>query len=492
MASEFDPSPDDLRGQAARATGITVLAQVATVVIQLIGITVLARFLAPSDFGLFAMIAIFTNLLSVLNTGGLSVATIHQPNITQTQVSNLFWLNVGFGAVITLLMLSISPVIASIYGDPRLLPMAAAMSLVFFVSGIAVQADALLRRRMLFRRRAIVNLSSLCVGTLVSVLAALAGAGYWALVLGPLTSAMARTTLVWLLSGWRPSFYRRGGGVRSMVGLGMQVTGADILGLISTNAVPFVLGVIAGPATLGLYNRSNALIAIPATQVIPPIAAVAQPALARLNSDQAAFRDAILSLLGKIALATSFTTAALFATTEWFVLVLLGPGWDEAVPYMRLLSLFILVLPLASIMAVAMTARGEGRLLLKSRVVTVVSVALAIGAGSPWGPIGIVTAVAVSGLLLRMPVFIWFAARALPVSQNDIYRTICPALLVAVLTTLLAFAVRKSLGDVSALPGLVVTVSLAAVFFIAASALSRSMRGHLVGSYRLGLAAIGR
>lgn len=483
----FDPSPHDLRGQATRGLVFTVGAQVAKAALQLTSITILSRLLTPSDFGLFAMVAVFVNLIAVVKAGGLSVATIHASAITHQQVSNLFWINAALGLALALTTLVSAPAIAWIYDDPRLVPIAATMSIVFVLSGFVVQGEALVRRRMMFRKLALLDVVSRAGGVGLAIAAGFAGAGYWALVIGQVASEFLRAVMVQIVAGWRPGLYRRGAGVRQMVGLGVQVTGANVVGFIATNSVPFAIGLVAGPVSLGLYNRANAVTSIPSSQLVPPLMSVAQPAFARLGETPEALRAGILSVLGKLALGASFATAALFATADWTTALLLGPEWGAAVPYMRFLALFVLVEPLAALLATAMMAHGAGGLLLKSKIVTLIAIVAALAGGFWWGPIGIVAAVAGSGLVVRMPIFIAFAARALPVNMADIYRAILPPLAMSALMGGTIALLRLLVPDLSPLEGLSLTLPAGAVVFVILGMLYAPTRLHLNASFRLAL-----
>lgn len=462
----FDPPADRLSEQAIRGATFTMSAQIVRAALQLGAIAILSRLLAPEDFGLFAMVAVFTNLIAIVQSGGLSVATVQAPRISHEQVSNLFWLNLGLGACFALVTIAAAPLVGWIYGDPRLVPLAVAMALPFLIGGYSVQATAILQRRLMFRSLAVIGIVSATFGIVFAICAALLGAGYWSLAAQQIGTALGHAILVQIVSHWRPAFFRRGAGITGMVGFGAQITVANVIGFAAANSVPFVIGLIGGPTALGLYNRANAVNTIPSSQLVSPLTAVAQPTFARLALDSYAFENAILSLVGKVALITTFVSGVIFVTADWITSILLGPGWSEAVPFLRLLCIFVFVEPLASLLATAMIASGAGGLILKSKIVTLVLIFVALGAGAPFGAIGVVAMVSVSGLLVRMPIFILFAARALPVSQVDVWRAILLPLSAAIVSIGAGFLVRSGLGHVGVVYGLFATMSAMCAAFM--------------------------
>src|SRR5436190_21053818 len=139
-----------LKGRTVSSGVVTMLAQVAQFGLNLLSIMVLARLLSPPDFGLVAMVATVMGFLRIFNEAGLSTATVQRDGITHAQVSNLFWMNVAVGGLMSLIVAACSPLIAWFYREPRLVSITLALSITFLLSGSAVQHWALLTRQMRF------------------------------------------------------------------------------------------------------------------------------------------------------------------------------------------------------------------------------------------------------------------------------------------------------------------------------------------------------
>src|SRR5258707_11137295 len=142
----------DLGRLALRGGIVSVAMQYVNGVLQIVGAIVLARLLAPEDFGLVAIVTVLTSFAPSLVDFGLGDATAQRSKITRSQVSSLFWLSSGIALAIAVLMAACSPLIAWIYREPRLEAIALYSAITFVLCGVSNQHLALLRRTMQFPR----------------------------------------------------------------------------------------------------------------------------------------------------------------------------------------------------------------------------------------------------------------------------------------------------------------------------------------------------
>jgi PST family polysaccharide transporter len=185
-------------GRHAVSGGVfTAASQGVRFLLNLAAATVLARLLTPHDFGLVAMAGALMTILRAFRDGGLSTATVQRENITEAQVSNLFWINLVLGATITLLGAALAPGVAWFFQDERITPIAIWLSLAFVLNGAAVQHLALLNRQMRFRAVALIEITSATISFVVGVVLAWIGWGYWALVGMQLMASLMDLVLIW-------------------------------------------------------------------------------------------------------------------------------------------------------------------------------------------------------------------------------------------------------------------------------------------------------
>ena len=125
----------DIGTRAISAGFVTIGAQGAKFLLSFLAAAVLSRLLNPKDFGLVGMVLGFTGLVAVFAELGLSTATVQRENITQEQVSNLFWINVGFGGTLALICTLTAPLVARFYRDPHVSNIMLALSGIFLLTG---------------------------------------------------------------------------------------------------------------------------------------------------------------------------------------------------------------------------------------------------------------------------------------------------------------------------------------------------------------------
>ena len=196
--SDSAPSPEaalatdhliaDIGRRSRRGGTVLLAAQALRVLGQMATLAVLARLLPPSAFGLLAMVASLGALLELVKDFGLSAATIQKEGISQAQVSALFWINAAVGALLAIGLLLGAPALARFYGQPELEAITQWLALGFVLSGLTVQHWALLRRQMRFGAIASVETLADFAGFTAAIGLALAGQGYWALVVQRLVS----------------------------------------------------------------------------------------------------------------------------------------------------------------------------------------------------------------------------------------------------------------------------------------------------------------
>jgi PST family polysaccharide transporter len=393
-----------------------------------IGMTVvLARLLTPEDYGLIGMVAVITGFVSMFSHLGLSTATIQKEEITAEQISTLFWVNVALSILTMLLVAALAPAVAWFYGDARLTLITIVVAPGFLFGGLTVQHDALLRRQMRFKTLAVRDLVSLLAGIVTVLVLGWYGAGYWALVARGLVASLTSAITVWILCRWRPGLPVRRSGVRSMLAFGSNLTGFSILNYLARNLDNMLIGKFWGSQQLGLYAKSYQLLLLPIEQINTPIAAVAVPALSRLKDSPERYREAYLRIIEKIAIVTMPGMALLIATSDWVVLLALGPQWREAARIFTLLGVVGLVQPIANTTGWLFISQGRTNHLFQWGLIGSTIIIIGIVIGLPWGAVGVAGSYSAVTLFVATPLLFWFVCRHGPVKTADFYRTVAPA-----------------------------------------------------------------
>ena len=400
---------------------VTFSAQAAKFLLNFAAAAVLARLLSPKDFGLVGMVLGVTAVVGVFKELGLSTATVQRDTVTQEQVSNLFWINVAFSGVLSCISASLAPWVARFYHDPRVTNIMLAVSITFLLTGSTVQHQALLTRQMRFRAVAVIDVTSIAIGFASACALAWLGISYWALVVQQLATAVCTFAMTWMISGWRPHMPSRNSGVKPLVTFGAHLSMADFVGQFSANTDSILLGRFFGAAPLGLYTRAQVLLARPIQQVTAPINSVLIPVLSRLQSDPQRYRRSYMQAYGGLALVVFSFSALCLALAKPLVLVILGPNWTGVIPLFAGFTLVAVSGPLGAVCSWIYESQGRGGEQLKNHtaagLVTIISFLL----GLRWGPMGVVTSLAIVSLLIRLPIVYYIAGRSGPIRTRDLW-----------------------------------------------------------------------
>jgi PST family polysaccharide transporter len=382
----------------------------------------LARLLAPTDFGLLAMIMAVIGFLRIFTDAGLSTATVQRDEITHAQVSNLFWINVALSGLMTLVMAASAPAIAWFYREPRLIAITLALSISFLLSGSAVQHMALLNRQMRFRAIAFIQVSSQLAGVVVGVGMDWLRYGYWSLVGLQLSVPLAALLLTWSVSRWRPQFLARAAGMRSMLSFGANLTASSFIYSLAGGADSLLIGRFYGSAPVGLYSRAGALLRRPVEQFLSPITAVFIPVLSRLQAQPERYCSAFLRVYEAIALSSFLFSGLCLGVARPVTLVVLGPKWEGAAVIFAAFTIAALSLPFASTCSWLFESQGRGRDALRASAILSSLAVCSFLAGLPFGPTGVAVAYSGAGVLVLLPILYYQAGRSGPVRTADLWR----------------------------------------------------------------------
>ncbi len=391
-----------IRGGAARLIG-----QALKSLLRLGTIIVLARLLDPSDFGIVAMVTVVTGVFEIFATGGLSAAAVQKPEISNAEISTLFWFNIAIGVLLGLLCIAAAPVLSTFYSEPETALVMIAIAPTFVINATAVQHMALLQRHLRYTTLAAIEVESEIVTGIVAIVMALAGFGYWAVVASVITGPLVLTIGAWVTSGWLPGLPRNVRDVYPMLRFGGTVTLNGLVVYVAYNLDKVLLGRYFGPAVLGIYGRAYELINLPTRILNTSIGAVAFSSLARLQREPARLKTYFLKGYSLVVSITLPATIACAVFADDIILVTLGPNWTAAAPVFRLLAPTILVFSIINPLGWLLQSIGMQERSLKIALVLSPLVICSYLVGLPYGPSGVALAFSTMMVLWLVPHICW-------------------------------------------------------------------------------------
>lgn len=392
-----------VKQDTVRGGGIAFASKACGVVIQLVSTVVLARLLAPSDYGVIAMVAAATAFVSLFRDLGLSTASVQLLNLSRAQQSNLFWINVALGAFLTILTALGAPAVAWFYGLPELTAVTLAMAPSFVIGSMGAQSSAALVRDMLFGRQAVAEIAGAISGVALSIGLATADFSYWSLVWGGLLGTTVSSVLLMLLSPFKVARPCRTAEIGSLLRFGANVTLFGVTEYVHRQVDNILIGRVSGAADLGVYSRAYSLFMVPLQAVRGPVVAVAYPALSKLQQDTNAYIAYLRGVSSAIAMLSIPSYAFGVVASKSIVLAVLGPEWVAAGPIFAWLSLAGMVQPLGVVPGLVNLSLGNSERYRNWGFFKAVGVTVAVCVGIAWGPVGVACGYATCSLALFIP-----------------------------------------------------------------------------------------
>jgi PST family polysaccharide transporter len=453
---------------------MTIVSGGAALAIQVIATVVLARLLSPQDFGLVAMVTTFSLLLVNFGLNGLTEAVVQRENIDHALASNLFWINLSGGLLLTIGFAAAGTLIARFYGEARVVPIAIGISATIVLTSISVLHLGLLKRAMCFSAVAKNDMIARAVSVAVSILCGWAGWRYWALVLGACALPLSTAIGAWILCQWRPGRTRSAPGTGTMLQFAMNTYGRFSINYFARNADNILVGWRFGAHSLGFYKKAYDLFTLPSTQLVASTTVVAVSALSRVRDDRDQFRRYLLGSMTVMAFLGMGLSGDLTVVGKDLIRVLLGPGWEPAG------SIFTFFAPGIGMMVLYNThgwihlSIGRADRWLRWGIVEWIVTCLLFVAGLPWGPQGIAVAWCTSFWILIVP-GMWYAGKPIDLGLAPMFAAVWRYVAGSLLAGLASSAICSKLTLLSdssgaggaALRVVFVSVSFACLYLIA-------------------------
>ena len=400
----------ELRSQVMQGLGWKAFSQISVQVMALVTTIFIAHLLTPSEVGIVAMATVFSALALILSDLALGAALVQRETLTEEDRSSAFWLNVGFGLVLTLAGVALAGPIANLYGEPEVEPLFQVISITFLLSALGTTQNALLIRDMRFRSLEVRTVFATGLGSAMAIALAIAGAGPWAIVGQKLTVNAASTVLVWRASRWRPRILVSVASVRHLVNFSRWLVGARLLSYANANADNYLIGRYVGSAGLGAYSIAYNVMLVPLTRLASPVQQVFYPALSKIR-EPVGVGTAWLHATKLVALFALPAFAGMAVVAPDFVRVVLGEQWDASVRVIQILCWVGIVGAVVSQVVAVLQALDRTAWGFRFTVLATVVTISAFAIGVQWGIVGVAVASAIASTLLA-PYYLSLPLRA--------------------------------------------------------------------------------
>lgn len=304
---------------------------------------IVARLLAPEDFGLMAIVVSVTAFMQVFTDLGVSTAIIHYQDVSESELSSLYWLNLLAGVILMLLLAAVSPWIGKlIFHESALVPVLALISVNFVFLAAGQQLRATAEKALRFAVLARVEILAAVGGSLTAVVWAWYSPSVYALVAGVLVNGFLQALLLWLLAsdGWRPVFRVHLREARRFLKFGVYLIGSDFVNSLNRQADILVGGRFFPASILGTYSLPRNLALNIASVTNPIITRVGLPVMAKTQEDKAFLKSVYLKTMRMTASVNFPIYLVIAAFSSDVVRVVFGAKWLSSAPLLVLLAMW--------------------------------------------------------------------------------------------------------------------------------------------------------
>ncbi|MDX1622829.1 MAG: lipopolysaccharide biosynthesis protein [Gemmatimonadota bacterium] len=329
-------------GAAARGMAWAMAAAVSGRVISVVGLVVLARLLAPEDFGLLAIALVIVTYLETLGDLGVGAALVYWPRRAEEAARLAFAVNVVTGAAWGLAMILAAPWLAGFFERPDAVWIIRAMALSFPVKALGNAHDALLRKELRFRARMLPEVGMGAAKAAVAIaLAAGLGWGAWSLVVGHLAGLAVWTAVLWRVEPWRPGGPLPLDLFGPMLRYGRGLVAVNVLAAVVHHADLVVVGRMLGATALGFYQIAYKVPEMSIAMLIWVAGRVLFPAFSRIHAAGEDVGRAYVASIRYVSLMSLPAAVGLVLLAEPIVTVVFGSKWAPAAPMLQALAVYI-------------------------------------------------------------------------------------------------------------------------------------------------------
>lgn len=337
--------------------------------VEFIVTVILARILGPDAYGDVALITAFTVILQVFVDGGLGNALIQKKDADETDFASVFYFNILFCIVIYILLFWISPFIAAFYGKPALKNMIRAAGITVIISGIKNVQQALISRKLQFRKFFFATLVGTLLSAVVGIAMALAGCGTWSLIAQLLINAAIDTAVVWFINRWKPEKVFSAERLKQLLSYGWKLLASNLIDAIYANIRQLVIGKLYSSSDLAYYNRGRSMPNVIVNNINTSIDSVLFPVIASEQNN----RKEVKKITRQAIMTSNYLMAPLMMgmafAADSLIRVLLTEAWLPCVPYLRVFCIIYMLQPVHTANTNAVKAMGRSDLLLKIEII---------------------------------------------------------------------------------------------------------------------------
>jgi len=406
--------------------------------LQITTTIILTRYLSPSDFGLMSMAFVITGFLNVFRDLGTSPAIIRQKEISDILLSTIYWFNIFFGFVTSILIFSFAPMIARFYEEERLITIFQLLSISFILTSIGIAHQAILEKNLNFSVLAKIELTSTFIGSFVGIIMSIKNYGVLSLVFQTLVTSSVSTILLVKYSQWKPMLNFQFKQLQTIAKFSLNLTGFNVFNFVVRNADNLLIGKYLGAQQLGYYNLAYKILVYPVQNISSVVSRVMFPVFSQFQEDDNLFRETYLKMIKAIAFITFPLMLGLMVMSKHFVLTVLGKEWEPVIMLLIIFSPIGLIQSIDATTGIIFQAKGKTDWMFWWGIATGILSICAFIIGLQWGILGVAFSYLCATLIWTYPGLV-IPLKFIGLKFMDIYNHLFRTLIISGIMSIILF-----------------------------------------------------
>jgi len=404
----------------------------ATAVIQalvhLLRISILARFLDKSDFGIMAILLFVIGFLNLFMDMGTSSAILHKKDISEKEYSSLFWLNIIFSIVVYCFILVLGPFIEAFYKVDKLSVLLAVIGSGVIITALGRQSKVILQKELLFKSIGIIDSVSAIISLFISIIFAFFDFGIYSLIFGVLSQYVISSIAFFIVRfrKERISMYFSYEDVKPFLKIGIFQVGGQVLNFFSRDIDILLIGKLLGTEILGIYSLAKQLVNSPIQLINPILVKVASPIMAKIQDNIQLLRSSYLKLINVVSTVNFPIYFLILIFSPIIIRIFYGPGFEAAIFPVKILSIYMAIRSLGNPVSALVIATGRTDLEFYWNVFVLCTVPIAVYIGAQWGVDGVLYSLMLSRVVIFVPGWYILLWKTIQIPFADYCRSIIP------------------------------------------------------------------
>ena len=456
---------DNLKEKTAKGIAWGAINNGATQVLNLVFGIILARKLSEADYGIVALITIFTTLAGCIQAAGFSQALANLKPPTQRDYNAVAWFNIFAGFSLYIILFLCVPLIAWFFDQPALTDVSRFAFLTIPISAIGIVPNAKLWIELRNREQAIASIIALIISGCCGVWLAWNGYGYWSLAWQQVIYIIVATIIKYYFTRWRPTLPVDFSPIRQMFGFSSKLLLTNILSVISQQVQTFIFGKMLHINTVGQFSQANKWNTMGHSFISNTMAQVAQPVLSNADNEEGRQQRVFRKMLRFTSLVCFPLMFGLALVAHEFIIVTIGAKWEPCVILLQILCIGGAFIPLQTLYQNLIISRKRSDIYLR---LVALQIVLQIILTLSFAKLGVVAMVAAFSALNLLFTVCWHFAlqRILPLSMLDVLKDTIPFTLIAAVVMLATHYATLAITNLWLL--LLIRIMMAAALYLVA------------------------